>query len=63
MQAELASATKVLLTTERQLKAAKQKASFHEKREKDMRDEMTALKLKVRVLEAENAQLKAMYAE
>lgn len=63
LRGELESASKSLRKSENQLKAAQQKAKHHEKREKDAHAEIERLKEKVRLLEAENTQLKAMYGE
>lgn len=47
-------------STERQLKAMKQKASYHEKREKETQAELQIVKEKLKLVMAENEQLKMM---
>lgn len=47
-------------SAERQLKAMKQKATYHEKREKDAQAELSQIKEKLKLVMAENEQLRMM---
>lgn len=60
LQTELESASKAVKKSENLMRAAQKKAEYHLKRETALKEEMERLKEKIRLLEAENSQLKAL---
>ena len=56
VRGEVESLTRTMAAQERQLKAMKQKAAYHEKKEKAVRDEMAGIKEKLRWVQAKARQ-------
>lgn len=59
LQTSVESASRSTIALERQLKAAQQKAAYHEKREKEARAELEEMRKKVRTLQHENEVLRS----